>query len=180
MGPWAAITVLGRDRPGIVAGITRVLYEHGCNLEDSSATRLRDAFAMILVARLPTPPRFEELATALELAAGRLGVSLDLRDLGELPPEPAPEGERYLLSVYGADRPGIVYRFAAALAEESCNVTDVATRIAGTGEAPIYVMLLEMTIPSRADVDAIAGTLDELKRELSVDIAFRAVEEETL
>ena len=34
------VTALGQDRPGIVAGVTEVLYKLGCNLEDSAMTRL--------------------------------------------------------------------------------------------------------------------------------------------
>ena len=34
------VTALGKDRPGIVAGVTKVLYQLGCNLEDSAMTRL--------------------------------------------------------------------------------------------------------------------------------------------
>ncbi len=180
MGHWAAITVLGRDRPGIVAGITKILFEHGCNLEDSSATRLRDAFAMILIAELPEPGRAVELADKLATAAEQLGVSVDLRDLGTSPPEPPPAGRAYLLSVYGADQPGIVYKVTAALAGLGCNVSDVATRITGAPDRPIYVMMMELTAPETAAAEELAARLDALRGELGVDVTLRAVEEETL
>ena len=180
MSQWAAITVLGQDRPGIVAGVTRVLFEHGCNLEDSSATRLRDAFAMILVAKLPEPPSMEALREALDERAEALGVIVDLRDLGSLPPLPKPEGQKYLLSVYGADRPGIVYRVSDTLAGCQCNIMDVTTRTAGTGDKPVYIMMLEMSVPSGPAEDELQNRLAALKEELPVDISLRAVEEETL
>jgi glycine cleavage system transcriptional repressor len=44
-----AVSVFGRDRPGIVAAVTRVLADAGCNLEDTSMTILRGHFAMMLV-----------------------------------------------------------------------------------------------------------------------------------
>ncbi|NUQ01202.1 MAG: amino acid-binding protein [Armatimonadetes bacterium] len=180
MTHWAAITVLGQDRPGIVAGVTRVLFEHGCNLEDSSATRLRDAFAMILIAQLPDPPHLGDLRAALRAEAAALGVAVDLRDLGTKAPVPPPAGRRYLLSVYGADQPGIVYRVSRELADCTCNVADVATRRAGGASAPIYIMMLEMTVPEAADLADIQARLDRLRAELQVDITLRAVEEETL
>src|SRR5512144_1513233 len=44
-----AVTIIGKDRPGIVAGATEVLYRLGCNIEDSSCTMLGGEFAMILI-----------------------------------------------------------------------------------------------------------------------------------
>jgi glycine cleavage system transcriptional repressor len=48
-----ALSVFGRDRPGIVAAVTRVLADAGCNLEDTSTTILRGHFAMMLVVTGP-------------------------------------------------------------------------------------------------------------------------------
>lgn len=180
MSQWVAITVLGRDRPGIVAGVTKALYEHGCNLEDSSATRLRDSFAMILIAMLPDPPRIALLRAELDALAEELGVALDLRDLGHEPPSPEPPGERFVLTVYGADRPGIVYRVSERLAGSSCNVTDVTTRVIGEPSQPIYVMMLEMTAPAGVDASLLESCLQPLRESLGVDITLRVVEEETL
>ena len=44
-----SLSVVGRDRPGIVAEVSRVLFELGCNIEDSTCTILSGQFAMILV-----------------------------------------------------------------------------------------------------------------------------------
>lgn len=180
MSQWAAITVLGRDRPGIVAAVSKVLFEHGCNIEDSSATRLRDSFAMILIAKLPDPPRLEALESALQACAGVQGISIDVRDLGGGAPEPPPAGDAYLLSVYGADRPGIVYRVSATLAGLRCNVTDVATRVAGTIDAPVYILMLELTAPPDVSAAELERHLAALRTELNVDLTLRPIEQETL
>ena len=45
----AILTVIGKDRPGIVANVTEILFEYGCNLEDASMTILEGEFAMIVV-----------------------------------------------------------------------------------------------------------------------------------
>ena len=42
-------TAFGKERPGFVADIARVIYENGCNLEDSTMTGLSDEFALILL-----------------------------------------------------------------------------------------------------------------------------------
>ena len=44
-----AITVIGHDRPGIIAETTAALAGLGLNLEDSTMTLLRGHFAMMLI-----------------------------------------------------------------------------------------------------------------------------------
>jgi glycine cleavage system transcriptional repressor len=43
------LTAFGKDRPGVVADVSRIIYEIGGNLEDSTMTRLLDEFAIILL-----------------------------------------------------------------------------------------------------------------------------------
>ena len=45
-----AISVVGPDRPGIIADLTGALAGAGANLEDSTMTLLRGHFAMMLIA----------------------------------------------------------------------------------------------------------------------------------
>ena len=47
--PRYVLNVLGQDRPGIVAAVSRAMTDAGCNIEDSSMTMLRGAFAMIMI-----------------------------------------------------------------------------------------------------------------------------------
>jgi len=48
-----AVSAIGADRPGIVAAVTGVLVDRGCNLEDASMSILRGHFAMMLVVAAP-------------------------------------------------------------------------------------------------------------------------------
>lgn len=48
------ITVIGLDRVGIVAGVTRVMAEYSVNIADISQTIMRDLFTMIMLAEVKT------------------------------------------------------------------------------------------------------------------------------
>ena len=63
-----AVSVFGRDRPGIVAAVSRVLADAGCNLEDTSMTILRGHFAMMLV--VPTDEQLEIAEQTLATVGG--------------------------------------------------------------------------------------------------------------
>jgi glycine cleavage system transcriptional repressor len=173
-----AVTAFGADRPGIAAAVAEVLYEHGGNIEDSRMAILGGHFAMMLIVALPEGAEPAALERALAGPAGTLELIVAVRPVAEVPPEHA-EGTQYIVTVYGADKPGIVYRVCAALARHRVNVTDLATRVVG-GEAPIYVMILEATVPAGADAALVEADLKTLAAEMAVDVAFHPVEAETL
>ncbi len=56
MKKWLMLTVVGADRPGIVARVTDALYKGGCNLGEASMMRLGGNFTIILMGRSTTTP----------------------------------------------------------------------------------------------------------------------------
>lgn len=48
----AFVTVLGKDKPGIIAGVSAFLAERGINIEDISQTVLQQNFTMIMLVDL--------------------------------------------------------------------------------------------------------------------------------
>src|SRR3989338_8840199 len=105
------VTALGKDRPGIVAGVSNVLYQLGCNLEDSTMTRLEGEFAIMLIFSGPRRVSTERLQRAFQSLERRLKLVVHVKPLSRQETRaPRTEGRRHLISVYGADRPGIVFR----------------------------------------------------------------------
>jgi glycine cleavage system transcriptional repressor len=171
-----AVTVISKDRPGIVADITEVLFRLGCNIEDSSCTMLGGDFAIILVVSHEKPFTKARLVDEFKTLHERTGLSTHIRTLAEDEICPVKEeGELCLVSVYGSDRPGIVYRVTRALADRRVNITDLNTRLIGTREEPVYVLMLEAILPTGMTVEDAAALLDNLKKELNVEIAIRPI-----
>lgn len=143
-----AITVVGTDRPGIVATVARVLLERGCNLEDVSSTILCGHFSMMLV--VTAPENVDPATVESDLAeAGRdLGLIVAVRPVPPAAPDvPQPT---HVVSVYGADRPGIVFKVAEALAAQGANITDLTSRVIGEDSTPVYALMLEVVFPTGA------------------------------
>ena len=171
-----AVTIISKDRPGIVADVTEVLFRLGCNIEDSSCTMLGGDFAMILIVSHAKPFAKALLADEFKTLHERTGLAAYVRTLAEDEICPArEEGELCLISVYGSDRPGIVFRVTRALADRGVNITDLNTRLIGTREEPVYVLMLEAALPAGVTVEDAAGLLEKLKKELSVEIGVRAI-----
>jgi glycine cleavage system transcriptional repressor len=170
-----AVTIIGKDRPGIVADTAEVLYRLGCNVEDSSCTMLGGDFAMILIVSHEKPFAKGRLGDEFR-GLQELGLSAYVRPLHEDEVcYRAPQGELCLISVYGSDRPGIVYRVTRALADRGVNITDLNTRLIGTKEVPVYVLMLEAALPEGLAVEDAAGLLEQLKKELNVEIGVRTI-----
>lgn len=165
-----ALTAIGVDRPGIVAGITKVLFDLGCNLEDTSSTILRGHFCMMLI--VATPPVVDAAVLEERLApVGRdLAVVITARPVE--PADPVVSVPTHLVSVYGSDHPGIVFRVCDWLARAGANVVDLTSRVIGSKERPVYVLILEVSAPTGLDIESGLG---ELKDELGVDISVRPV-----
>lgn len=175
--PRVVVTAFGPDRPGIVAAVTGVLVRHGANLADTAMTNLAGQFAMVLVVEVPGQERAEPLERALAEETGALGLTVAVRPLAdkeEQPPAPDDRGAAWAVSVYGADQPGLVHRVTTVLAERSANVVDLTTRTIGTPDEPVYVMLLDITLPAEGDADALRAELASLAGDLRVEIHLRA------
>lgn len=74
------ISVLGKDRSGIVAAIANVLAQKGANIDDISQTILDDIFSMTMLVRLNTEiASFNEVQEALTQTGEDLGVQVILQ-----------------------------------------------------------------------------------------------------
>ena len=179
MSSFAFITAFGQDRTGIVAAIAEALFHLGCNIEDTCMTRLRSEFTMMIIVRLPNGITAEQLAERLALSTEPLGLTMFCRPLTAKGAARIPESDvpTFMLSVYGADQPGIVAKVTRAVADYKGNITDANTRVIGETERPVYVMILEVEMPATADVEGLSQELDALKQSLGVDITFRPLEE---
>jgi glycine cleavage system transcriptional repressor len=173
-----AVTVVGHDRPGIIAEVAKVLAGLQLNLTDSTMTLLRGHFAMTLVCAVQEGPdqTAEGVRTALAplVEGGTLAVTVS-----PVPEERpvAPDGVvSYTLTVYGADRLGIVAEITGALAALGGNITDLTTRLSGA----LYLLSAEVDLPAELDPDVVLDQLDQIAAELGVEVSLRPTEADVL
>lgn len=168
-----AVTVIGNDRSGIVAGVTKALYETGCNLEDATSTILRGHFSMMLV--VSSEADAGQIEAALADVASDLGVTITVRPVEEAALEF--DAPTHMVSVYGADHPGIVFRISQALADAGANVTDMTSRIIGSTDEPVYALMLEVATSADADLEE---KLTRIASEIGVDVSVHPIEADIL
>lgn len=75
----AFITVIGRDKVGIIAAVSTLLADLGVNIEDISQTILQGTFTMIMACDVSENTSFGELKQALTALGEQLGVEISVR-----------------------------------------------------------------------------------------------------
>lgn len=168
------MTAFGKDRPGIVADVTRLLYENGCNLEDNSMTLLADEFTLILLFTAMGGEAGEQLARECRRLEREKGISAFLRPLD---PRQGGAGKAFTTAsvhVEGMDQAGIVYKVSQFLADQAINIVDLKSAVLASPEsgAAIYRMDIAVQIPVGTHRDKIEAGLTTVAEELHVEITL--------
>lgn len=170
MKHWYMLTVVGQDRPGIVAHVTAALYEGGCNLGEASMMRLGGNFTIMLMVQ------HEHNLKSLEQILAPVIESLDLhmhldRIEGHLHEHVVPDVR---ISVFGADRAGIVARVTNVLAGAGLHILNLESDVGGTFDQPIYIMHIE----GRAGdgIEALRSALAVVKTEEGIEAKLYPIE----
>jgi glycine cleavage system transcriptional repressor len=167
-----AITVLGHDRPGIIADVTAALALRDANVEDSSMTLLGGFFAWTLVVGTEATPK-EVAADLAFLESDDLVVNVF--PVAEQPFSPA-RAVPFVISVHGADRVGIVSALTAAIAGFGGNITDLQTRLGGG----LFVVVAEADFPEGTEEQALREALVAAGERVGVDVTVTPAETDVL
>ncbi|MFM9077005.1 MAG: glycine cleavage system protein R [Solirubrobacterales bacterium] len=171
-----AVTAIGRDRPGIVAGLTGVLVEAGGNVDDSQMSLLHGQFAVMLIVSVPDDTHVDRLRVQLDEAGRGLGLdAVTVCPVSELDRGPDPT---HVVTIYGADRPGIVHRAAQLMAEREVNITDLKTRRTASGDGHLYTRMMEVALPG--DAGELEGALASMAEEAEVEASISELEVEVI
>jgi glycine cleavage system transcriptional repressor len=180
---FVAVTVIGRDRPGIVANVSRVLYRHRASIEELSQTAIRGQFAMILIASLGEGASAQALKSELNELSKDLALDIDLRPLqaADMISYEAGETEPFIITARGEDRPGLVFGITELLAERGINITNLGAQVVKLGQEPEYIQVFEVDIPKGSDYSLLQEKLRQRGQEMGVSVdlqhkdIFRAI-----
>jgi glycine cleavage system transcriptional repressor len=164
------LSVLGYDRPGIVALVSKTLFEQQCNIEDVSQTILQTEFAGVFIASMPEQASEADLLARLRECLEPMGLSVLLKPL-EAPGEwKSPPSEPFIITTTGLDRPGLVAGITEVMALFGVNITNLRAAFRGGPDPGRNTMIYEADVPNHIDQAAFRSTLRERARELGLDI----------
>ena len=151
------ISALGKDRPGIVDQLSKVIFDLDCNIADSRMTVLGGEFAILLLIEGPWN-KLTRLEDQVQELQNRLGLTI----LAKRTEERRAEANLlpYMVDVVAMDHPGIVYNLASFFSQRGINIEDMTTAsyaAAHTG-TPMFSVHMSVGIPSKIHI---AGLRDE-------------------
>lgn len=162
------LTLIGRDRPGLVRSLSERVAAAGGNWLESRMARLAGQFAGILLVDVPEAEVERLMADLRALEAEGLRATVE-RGLGE---EPAAPYQTLLLELVGQDHPGIVREIAQALAGRRVNIEELTTRVVSgsfSGER-LFEAEARLRVPAEVSAADLRATLEVLANELMVDV----------
>jgi glycine cleavage system transcriptional repressor len=163
------LTASGRDRPGILEEVTRLIVRHAGNVESGRFQRLGGDFAMLMFVTAP-----EEEIRALRKALDELHfVKYDVQTrLTEAAvPEEESGGTTCAITVVGADHMGIIYEVTHYLADQGINVETMTTEVvaAPMSGSPLFTMSAVVRVPPKLSIDDLREALEYIGDEVGVD-----------
>ena len=166
---WNMLTLIGEDKPGIVAAITQALFDQGLNLGETSMLRLGGNFTVMMMVNGGDDEQVlrERLKPVIEGQGMCLHIDpIEARLHQHLLPN-------VQVTVSGADRAGIVAQVTAALAESGFNILGLESVVAGTADQPVYMMQISGVVD--VPVESIDAAMAPVRSQ-GVDINVTAIE----
>ena len=169
--PKVIISVIGPDRPGIIAAVTKVLFENDGNIENVSQTIMQSQFSGTFIVTLPDYLGQTTLSGLLKEGLRPMGLHVHLHMMEESPAVARFEhAQRFVITTQGPDQKGLVAKITAVIAHFGVNVTNLQAIFKGGDDPSDNVMIYEVDIPLETDQPALRRALKEKAHELKLDI----------
>jgi glycine cleavage system transcriptional repressor len=164
------LTVMSDDHPGIVAAVSDAVESLGGNIDSCSQTVLGGYFTLIMIVSVPEPIDPEHLAQGIRGAeSSGVGYQVLVRPARAAEASRQGPAERFVISAFGEDQPGIVRRFSQYLAGKDINIVDLYGDRNGTQ----FVLIGQVEVPSRWDVRMMQTDLEQMGQELGFTVQLQ-------
>ena len=165
------LNVVSTDRPGIVAAVSAAVDSLGGNIEACSQTVVQGYFTLIMIVSLPEPMEPDQLAAGVRDSKS-LGPEFQVVARGVVPEQhyaAAEKTDRFVITAFGKDRPGIVRRFAQYMAGRDVNIVDLY----GDRSGEDFVLISELEVPARWDIRMLQADLEKTGKEMGFTVKLQ-------
>ncbi len=158
------VNVLSDDHPGIIAAVSGVIVTLKGNIDACSQTVLGGFFTQILVVSFPAAVEAGKLADMIRTSQGVNGDGLQVVARRYVPPTPPSQKQgvdTFVITAFGKDKPGIIYRLSQYLAGKDINVVDLYWDT----KAEDFVLVAQVEIPTQWEIRMLQADLEEMGKE---------------
>lgn len=178
------LSVLSEDRPGIVADITRAIYDLDGDLADISQSVLSGFFIMTVIAQFDSNVTVSLIKEKIESEETQTPFEVMIKEINSedvLRQNPVPD-DIYIVTAQGANRTGLVYSMGAFCKDHGINIMEYDTKLTDN----VYSMILEIDLTNSESAEVIHEKLKKTAKNLGLEIVmqhkklFQAVNEISL
>jgi len=177
MKTYFILSAIGKDRPGIVADVSEVIFGCGGNIEDSSMSLLRNHFALLLLFSTDKEEVNQKLSSDLKRLEWEKNLTVFFTPITfeEAHPGDRGESDRFKINTSGVDHAGIVFKVCRLLANREINIIDMKTHRVLSAESgtPLFEMDIDVEVPHSVSEKGLREDLHRLANELMIDLVLR-------
>ena len=170
------ISILGTDRAGIVAAVSRILTENNCNIENASQTILQTEFAAIFIVSTPEGLQTDDLLMRLRRGLKPLGLYAFLKPMESAKGQATPvASEPFVITTIGPDSLGLIATLTEIMARFKANITNLKA-LAQENQVSTRrdtVVIYEVDIPLDVDHQAFRQALRERAKDLDLVLSIQ-------
>jgi len=168
------ISVLGQDRPGIIAAVSKILFDQDSNIENVSQTILQSEFSGIFIASVPKQSSLDELHVCLKEGLAPMNLYVHVKSLEQAQNTYSPgQSEPFIITTKGPDRKGLVAKITEIIARHKVNVSNLQALFKGGDDPNKNIMIYEVDIPPQTDPQKLYAELREKADELGLMISIQ-------
>lgn len=158
------LTIIGRDRAGVVAELADVVRFHDANWKRSELAEISGTFAGVVIVDVDDD-RVDELLTNL-LILRQQGLHITAEQIEEI--VDAPDAQEVRLRFTGDDRPGIVHEISTTISEFGISISRLGSGIDTSGDTHQFEITTQLVVPIAVDLDAVLDAISTLTDNLGI------------
>lgn len=172
MKKFMILNLVGKDRPGIVDEVSKILFGHEANIEDSRMAALGGCFSIMALFSC-NEKSVEGVGKALENLKNE-GFSISLHEAQDPSILPEKKATPLTLEVQAMDHPGIVQELVHLLHQFNLNIQSLDTQ---TTNAPhsgdsLFNLSLKAEVHEETPVAVVKVKVQELADKMNLDLRF--------
>ena len=166
---------MGKDKPGIVAKVSEVLFKTGCSIEGSRMSLIQGEFSIILIFSLPFDENYHQLKRELKRVEYEMDIEINIREIDNYEyqeSQKAPE-KTFVVNIYGADKPGIVFKISEILYKNKVNIVDLFTDVVQSDKEKVYIMSITADSSNLESIDPIRLEIEKVCKEMKLEVSIQ-------
>ena len=169
------ITILGKDRPGIIAAVSQSLFNQDCNIENVNQMILQNEFAGFFIIEPPADKEIHGITRNLtkDLEGTGLHININPIDISSNGGDSPDRGEPFMVTTIGPDKKGLVAMVTDIFARHQVNVTNLQAVFKGGDDPKANIMCYEISITDQINQAQLFRELREKTREFDLDISIQ-------